>query len=158
MYEKNISSETLVKTTIKEWRRPVFALVLGVGMLAGGLLLGGHNWNYVSHAGRADGVVIENQEHLGYSRSSHRRLIFYRPVFEFYDANGAVHRAVEKSGSRPPMWSVGDKVGVLYDKKNPDLARIDSWKTIWMWPVVLVVCGAVFSGVGVWVLLCRGLF
>lgn len=72
----------------------------------------------------------------------------WRPVFEFKDSQGSVHRVTEPFGSRPAMFSKGESVRVLYDATNPEDAHIDALKVLWLAPGVASVAGVVLTLIG----------
>jgi len=66
---------------------------------------------------------------------------FYLPEVEFLLADGRKIRFTDKAGSLPPDYEKGAKVDVLYDPKNPETARINSWKRVWLAPSIFMTVG-----------------
>jgi hypothetical protein len=70
-------------------------------------------------AAYAQGIVV------GFDRP-HARQVY--PIFEFYDANGLVHRVVSSSQQSFVRFTTGDAVSIAYSRFDPQRARID---TLW---------------------------
>jgi len=75
-----------------------------------------------------------------------------RPVVEFRDAAGAVHRFVGRVGSRPPSYDVGESVDVRYRSEHPDDAHISGFEESWLAATTLAAFGAVFTSVAAGIL------
>ncbi len=65
----------------------------------------------------------------------------YLPEVEFSLPNGTKSRFTDKIGSVPPDYEIGSKVKIIYEPENPSNARINSWKRIWLAPVILMTVG-----------------
>jgi hypothetical protein len=86
-----------------------------------------YSWNFISHAARATGQVTSLTERSGN----------YYPVVSFDDAGGDHHTLYSSMGSSPPGYQVGDRVTILYAPGNPANARIDSFLSTWIIPLVM---------------------
>ncbi|WP_164101411.1 DUF3592 domain-containing protein [Candidatus Laterigemmans baculatus] len=62
------------------------------------------------------------------------------PVVE-YRVNGAVHRVHGSVSSSSPTYAIGDVVEVLYNPHNPTVAKINTFRERWLFPVVMVGAG-----------------
>jgi hypothetical protein len=61
----------------------------------------------------------------------------FHPVFVFTDTGGIVHTQRSSSGSSSYTFEPGEKVTVLYDAAVPKHSKIDSFQTIWLFPLAL---------------------
>ncbi|WP_206613484.1 DUF3592 domain-containing protein [Parahaliea mediterranea] len=116
--------------------------------VTGLLMLGGAVWGYlntqdfIAHATRAEGEVID----LVRSRSSDSTT--YRPVVTFTSADGRKVEFTSSSGSNPPSFHRGEKVTVLYRPETPERARIESFFSLWGLALILGGMGTIFTLVG----------
>ena len=91
---------------------------------------------FMASARSTQGAVVE----LLPEKNSEGRTL-YRPVFEYFDAEGTRHTLTSRSASSPPWYSVGDKVDMLYDVNNPGKAKQNTFATLWLAPLLLSLCG-----------------
>lgn len=125
------------------WIFGAIFLLAGVGMLTGGFFVWHSSADFAAHAVSAEGTVTD----LAFSRSS-KGSGTYRPVVQFTTADGAIVHMTGATGSSPPAYARGDHVRVLYDKANPEHARLDSFAENWLAPLILGGLGSVFTLVG----------
>jgi len=85
-----------------------------------------------------EGTVTE----LAESRSS-QGSVSYSPVIEFTDHREQLRKYQPNLKTNPPMYSVGDKVPILYGGKLGDSVKINHWFYLYLWSLVLGVIGAV---------------
>lgn len=98
----------------------------------------------------ATGTVVGVEPHRSCHRDSDHRMscgTSYFPVVRYRTADGRQVTFSASSGSshRP---QVGDQVTVLYDKGDPDHARVDSFAEFWLAPLITGLLGLVFAAVG----------
>lgn len=72
----------------------------------------------------------------------------WRPVVEFIDRDGEMHRFTGRVGSNPPSYREGERVDVLYDGWSPTNARIDSYFDRHFGTTLFGGMGALFALVG----------
>jgi hypothetical protein len=98
---------------------------------------------FLSAAVRATGVVSQVQKTSD---------TFY-PRISFLDKEGHIHVFDSKLRSKPPTFSVGDRVTVLYTLGSPTDARIERFFELWFFTIVTGVIGLALNvaGVMVWV-------
>ncbi len=113
-------------------------------MLVGGLVSFADEIAFSRRSLHADGVVV------GLAESTGGRRTMYRAIFTF-DVEGKTHTVTDPSGSRPPSHNVGDRVDVVYDPGRPDEARVNSFMTRWIVPLILTGMGLIFTSVAVFV-------
>ena len=111
------------------------------------LFLGISWWRSVRHfiqtAERAEGTVIK----LAECRSGKR--VCYKPVVEFTDRFGQRQEFQSHVGSRPPDYSIGDKVQILYDQNKVDSARIDHWLSLYSYTLLCLLFAVGFIAQGI---------
>jgi hypothetical protein len=95
----------------------------------------------------ARGQVIDLEPH---HRAGGRRLGGggYVTVFTFTDAVGQSHTARTDGAQNPPTHQIGDSVEVLYQAGRPESARIRSFQTLWLLPILLGGPGIFFAAIG----------
>jgi len=72
----------------------------------------------------------------------------YAPVIEFKDWMGREHKFTAKiftSSMNEPSEEVGNTVNVIYPKDNPDQVRYDTFISLWLLPLFLLVWGGGFT-------------
>jgi hypothetical protein len=72
----------------------------------------------------------------------------YAPVFSFTASNGQRYVLESNNYSRPPEFSVGQNVKVLYESDLPEHARVDTNWQIWAIEEVLFLVGGLFVAFG----------
>ena len=73
----------------------------------------------------------------------------YLPVIEFVTLNERKTRFTDQVGSLPPDYEIGASVEIIYNPENPSVARINSWKRLWLVPVLLIAAGALPISAGI---------
>lgn len=113
-------------------------LLIGSVFLVIGAGFGWFSWSLLSVAQRAEGTVVRlvSNQALDYDHSS------VAPVVEFH-IEGERHEFRSWLSTSPPQFDVGEKVTVLYDPRDPQHARIESFVTLWLFPVIFGGIGAV---------------
>jgi hypothetical protein len=106
------------------------------------------SWNLTRDGATAEGQVIKLKESAATEDSG----ITYTPVIS-YEVYGQTHVFTSNVSSDPPAYNVGDRVNVVYEVANPAKARIDSWRELWLLPVILgisaVIVAIVINGVAI---------
>jgi hypothetical protein len=108
---------------------------VGMSLLAA---VGGSIWLvctfwFVAHASKAEGHIVA-MERRGSSKGSP----MYSPVFAFNDASGITHTQMVSMSSSDFSYEAGGKVTVLYDPTRPIHSTIDSFTTLWFFPLVII--------------------
>ncbi len=65
---------------------------------------------------------------------------FY-PVVEFKTQTGDVFRFEGKTSGAEHEYKIGEQIEILYDPQDPKGAMINSWKELWLPPIVLMLIG-----------------
>ncbi len=61
----------------------------------------------------------------------------YVPVIEF-EANGKTYSFSGDTASDPPQFEINEKVSVLYDPLDPQIAQINKWSQRWLFPILII--------------------
>lgn len=67
---------------------------------------------------------------------------FFHPIFEFVTPAGRTIDFTLSSGSTEQPYSAGDRVPILHDRARPQNARLNSFITLCLIPLVLDAAGA----------------
>lgn len=98
------------------------------------------SYSVVSVSQRAEGTVIRQ------IRNGRKSSV--APVVEFF-VEGQRYEFQSWLSTSPPQFDVGDKLSVLYDPRDPQRSRIESFVTLWLFPIV-------FGGIGTVMLVVSG--
>lgn len=112
--------------------------VIGSVLAAIGVGVGQSNWSFASTAHETDGTVIRMVA-SGKRGSS--------PVVR-YEVDGKSFELQSSVSSSPPVYSVGDKVKVLYHPDEPHKGTIHSFLDQWFVPTLLAGLGSLFAVIG----------
>ena len=123
-------------------------LMFGVLTLAGGGASAVSTSRFLETAVTAPGVVTE----LVPKRSSDGDVL-YSPKVHFRDRDGRSVVFVPNTSSRPPAYSVGEGVEVVYAPGDSADARIRGFFSLWGVALIASVLGAILTVVGVGFLL-----
>jgi len=103
-----------------------------------------HTERFILHSASAQGTVIG----LVASRRDGDMKMTYAPVFAFTANNGRAYTITSNSGSNPPEFALGDQVAVLYEARDPNGAKIDSFLQLWLFPICFGFIGVVATLIG----------
>src|SRR5262245_3892368 len=99
-------------------------ILIGVAALTGSWLWARHRTEFLRHAVRAQGTIVE------LAASTDTDSTTWAPVVEFTPEGRGPVRFRHPVGSSHPAWRVGQQVGVRYDPGEPSKALIDQgWWT-----------------------------
>jgi len=144
--------------TYRRKASPQLIIFMGcVILLVGGIWLG-RTVDFVRGAHRTMGMITEMTKHAGMTRTTthdgvvthHESQPVYWPIVRFYDRSGNLRDVMESVGTSWKQWQVNQAVPILYAPDNPNAACIDSFATVWMFPLVTVGMGALFVLIGKW--------
>ena len=99
---------------------------LGIVLAGVGIMRWQNIRYFVQTAEHAEGTVIEL---IKGDRT--RNGTTYRPVVEFIDSLGQRHEHQSSVGSNPSLYSVGDKVQILYNQNDIDSVKINHWHNLY---------------------------
>jgi hypothetical protein len=117
-------------------KRPIGSFALAVSFILVGALVDSGYQRSTPGAMQAQGTVIDFQRR-------HTRQVY--PVFEFKDADGALHRVVNSTQQGIVRFSKGESVSIAYSRADPERARID---TLWFshrWVIAGIIVGLTIS-------------
>jgi hypothetical protein len=100
------------------------------------------NTAFLERAITTEGTVVD----LVVNRSSDSRS--YSPVVEFVSQEGRLVEFVSQTGSNPPDYSRGERVGVLYLPSEPKQAKINDFFSLWGGLLVVGGLGLIFFLIG----------
>lgn len=120
----------------------ILFLIIGLGLLAGAGFVWRNHASFAAHTLRADGTITDLIYHSSSKGGS------YYPEVEFKASNGSVVHVTGSTGSKPPAYSRGEHVTVMYQSDNPESARIDSFSENWLGVLILGGIGLVFALIG----------
>jgi len=89
---------------------------------------------------RAQGTVVQNRLIVDQRDGVEEHA--YQPVVEFRDGAGHIRRFTDAAGSLPPDYTPGTQVEIAFEPRDPERARILSWKRLWLAPALLIGVGA----------------
>lgn len=94
---------------------------------------------FLAGTSAADGVVVKVDD----VTTSHKdgTTSRYYPVVRFVTGSGQVVQYRDHLGENSPAYRVGDPVRVLYDPANPQRARLDTWASLWLEAMILLMIG-----------------
>ncbi|MBI3186628.1 MAG: DUF3592 domain-containing protein [Gammaproteobacteria bacterium] len=124
----------------------LFTLV-GLGMLTGAFFLYQNTSNFLEHATRVDGTVIE----LIPSHSSDSTT--YKPVVAFTTLEGQKLEVTSSVSTNPPAYSKGESVDIFYLPAEPHNAKISGYFSFWGVATILAGMGLVFFMIGAGIML-----
>ena len=114
---------------------------VGLAMLVGGLVWAGLTFAFVSNAESATGVIVDFITTYDEDGESHY------PVVPF-TTNQLMRVEFKSSVGSGSVPRIDSAVEILYDGANPEDARINSFTTIWLFPLIVTGLGVVFGAVG----------
>jgi hypothetical protein len=127
-------------------------ILSGIGFLflLVAICIAAYSWNFLRHAQPSQGLVIGLAEKQDRGDHSAARA----PIFAFQDGSGITHTNNKSASySSPPDYQIGEKVPVLYNRLNPDQAKINSFMEIWGISAIQGGLGLVLMAVGTGMLL-----
>ncbi|MCF6472773.1 DUF3592 domain-containing protein [Nonomuraea sp. MG754425] len=134
----------------------IFGLV-GLVLLSVGIALAVSTASFLGSAERTDGTVVAMTERTTTTRAAdgrNRSSTAWYPTVEF-TVDGRRHSFQGSTGSNPPSYAEGDGVSVAYDPDDPSDARIASFGSAFLAPLIIGGLGVVFTPLGT-VLFVRG--
>lgn len=119
--------------------RHVVCAGAGLGFVLWGIWCRLDTQRFVESAVAADGKVIEI---TSYRKVKPDKTV-YEPIIQFEDAAGEL---VSFTGHEVDKYeyAVGDTVEVLYEKEQPEVARIDNLAGVWGETIMLIGFGMLF--------------
>lgn len=116
-----------------------FLLIGGVALILAGAWFVIINANFIRHAERAPGTVIDVVSERGA-----RGAKLYHPIVRYRPRQQG--NSVTFKANPGLLWSspfdIGDRVTVAYNEDDPEDAKIVSFWMLWLLPITLIVFGA----------------
>ena len=127
---------------------------IGLAILLGSLAVSGHNMSFVRRAARAQGTVTALVPYQSIDTNSNQSIgnmpsvsYSFQPVVRFQH-DGQQIQFSDSVASNSPAYHVGETVNVLYLESNPYDARIDSFMSLWLVPMIFGGVGTIFLALG----------
>ena len=98
------------------------------------------SWTLVQGGASADGTVV------GLRESNDDGSTTYAPIIDYF-VDGETYEMASSSYSSPPAYHVGQPVQVLYDRSNPNNARINNFWELWLLPIIFVGLAVLFTAI-----------
>lgn len=117
----------------------------GSGVLLGGIavVLYFRTRRFIEGASRVPAVVVAHEEERAKGPND-RWTNFYYPIIEFRDLKGVQRRITSSIGSSAKPYRDGAAVTVLYDPADPEKIKMESFRELWLMPLVLSGMGVIF--------------
>lgn len=117
--------------------RFIFGLI-GLAGLGAGAWLSYNAFEFMDNSVSVVGTVTNVEVVYGDDAVS------YKPTFRFLDENGGKQRATTSWSSSGYDYDRGERVEILYDWRDPQRIRVNSWFSIWGIGMIPAGIGAVF--------------
>ncbi len=111
------------------------ALVIGLGF-------GVFTARFVSHSTVTTGTVTGLNEDSGENGKT------YAPEYTFTAQDGRTYNGTSSSSSSSPAYAVGQTIPIRYDQSNPIRNRIDSFGSLWGFPLAFILVSALSAVLG----------
>jgi hypothetical protein len=122
---------------------PLTFTAFGLPMLLAALFFARRTRRFTRESSRATGVVVQLVEE--YDEGS----VTYAPVIRYVADDGVARQFRHHTASRPPAFDVGDRVGILYHRRDRGDARVATTFSLYFITFVFGLVGGVFFGIGV---------
>ncbi|HEX2627735.1 MAG TPA: DUF3592 domain-containing protein [Chitinophagaceae bacterium] len=111
-------------------------LIVGVIVAAIGVRMLLRSLTFIKSGERTTATVVEIIPVHGSDGTT------YKPVFEFTTLEGRkmIHR--QNSSSNPPGWKEGEETAIIYDRDNPENARVVTYFGLFSWSIILFAIAA----------------
>jgi hypothetical protein len=109
-------------------------LLIGIGLLAGAGYIYFHTSDFVANASKAAGTVVGLRSGA--------------PEVKFTAHDGREVQFTSSVSSKPPAYSVGEKVEILYRPDRPEDAKVNAFMSLWLGVIILGALGSMFALVG----------
>lgn len=121
--------------------KKIFILVLVIGVLASitGMYQFYSTIGLLNRSLTATATVVE----LVYNNEGQAS-----PILQYTCNTGSTVTTSLNIAQKPPAYSVGDKVEIIYDTNNSNNVRVNSFFGIWLTPILLTFLGIVFVLIG----------
>lgn len=114
---------------------------IGLAFLVGGGVLTFITYDFMDNALPATGSVVSVE--VNYGDDS----VTYKPTIRYVDYAGRKQRGETFMSSSGYNFNVGSKVNILYDIRNPEDLRMDTWLATWGFGIILLVSSVVPFGI-----------
>ncbi|MGP3919121.1 DUF3592 domain-containing protein [Nonomuraea sp. 10N515B] len=127
----------------------IFGLI-GLVLLCVGIALAASTASFLASANQTEGTVAGVTARTTTTRSSDghiRRSTSWYPTVEF-TVDGRRYSFLSSTGSNPPSHKEGESVPVAYDPDDPSNARVASFWSAFLAPLIVGGIGVMFTPIG----------
>ena len=125
----------------------VIAAFCGLPFLGIGLQEAYRNNRQIENFAHAPGTVVGNSYATVFNDGNVSGV--YLPVIEFVLPDKRMIRFTDQVGSFPPDYEIGASLEIIYNPENPADVRVNSWKRVWLVPILLIAVGSLPFIVGI---------
>jgi hypothetical protein len=111
--------------------------LMGLALLIGGGILTLVTYEFMDNALPATGSVVSVE--VNYGDDS----VTYKPTIRYVDHSGRKQRGETFLSSSNYDFRVGSKVNILYDTRNPEKLRMDTWFATWGFGIVFMMASII---------------
>lgn len=115
--------------------------LMGLAILIGGGVLTFITYDFMDNALPTTGSVVSVEVNYGDDSVS------YKPTIRYIDYAGRKQRGETFMSSSSYDFKVGSKVNILYDIRDPNNLRMDTWFATWGFGIILLAASAVPFGI-----------
>jgi len=130
----------------------VIFFLVGAGLLVGDYFMIKGNVSFLANSVKTEGKVI-NILKIESSSSNSKGSYNYSPEVSFTDNTGQEVTFKSSLSTSMPTYKIGEKVNVIYNKDNPQEARINTFFQLWFGVLILSFMGTIFFLVGLFTLI-----
>ena len=126
------------------------AILVGLGLFGGGLYFAALQFDLLIEGENATGMVTALE--FGSTTSASGQAALF-PIVTFETLDGRTVTFRHRTGAKPAAYAKGERVVVTYLPSEPDKALIAEGFRNWLLPLVLLVCGSIFTlvpGIALW--------
>lgn len=125
-------------------------LVVGIVFILVGFVLVCSRLIFISESISAEGIVVDILKKVEEDETEG----VFQPKVMFHTNDGEQISFISDVGSNPPAYNLGETVNVLYNPINPSNAEINSFLSLWLLQLVLILIGTNFVIISA-VVLCK---
>jgi cytochrome c oxidase assembly protein Cox11 len=123
-----------------------FLIFLGIVIIVISFFIGYSRLNFLNNANKTTGIIIGYTETGKTSGLNNRGPILpaYAPIVAFNSSQKENFQFTSSISSNKKSYSVGEKVEVVYQRNNPQIAEIYSFFRIWALTLGVFFLGLIF--------------
>ena len=123
---------------------------IGLSLLVGCFFLYKSTHDFIKRSVQTSGEVTDYKIETDSDGSE-----TYYPIVQFKTSQGELIEFTSRYGGKPPAFSTGEVVSVLYDPTAPEKARINTFFSLWLGAMIVGGLGIIFTLVGLGMIVSR---